>query len=649
MINTRAALRLTAWFRRNLRTKLQSRDVYTVIHCQYKASLLAWLSLPIRLAQEHVYNLVPTESPYEAAAVGCPYISSFTFLSPQCPSGPRHDVRAMSVPEIKLERRAYSPRQTGTMILEVLLPIAATLLCYFIFHASQILYRNLTSPLRFVGGPKSPSFLLGNFKEMGDDPYLTEKWRAQFGGTFRFHNLFSMSELHTTDLKAINHIVSKPSIYQKAPSLLAATEIMLGRGILAVENENHRRQRRALNPAFGLPQVRLLTGIFIEKSVQLRDIWAAQAAQDGAARIEVTSWLRRMTLDVIGQAAFNYHFNALDTGSKPNELNDAFTALFHSPHATRYAGFRAAQGIAPILKLVPGPGKKLVHAARQTMLRIGQQIVNRSIAEIKASEGEKDLGKNRDLLSTLLKANLSASIPDSQRLDDAEVVGQIPAFFLAGHETTSLATSWALHALSTNPAAQRKLREELLTISTDNPTMDELNSLLYLETVVRETMRVHAPVVNTERMAVEDDIMPLAKPYVDPQGNSHDSLPIPKGQRIHIPIVAINTDKEIWGEDASEFRPERWEKVPDSVSAIPGVWANLLTFFAGPHNCIGFRFSLVEIKALLFTLIRAFEFEAVAKDDIVRVTVNFLQRPAVQAEGPCSGLPLIVKPYNAQL
>ncbi|KAF7378375.1 hypothetical protein MSAN_00263800 [Mycena sanguinolenta] len=518
------------------------------------------------------------------------------------------------------------------MILQIILPIAATLLCYFIFHASQILYRNLTSPLRFVGGPKSPSFLLGNFKEIGDDAYLTGKWRDKFGGTFRFHGLFSTSELHTTDIKAMNHVVSKPDIYQKAPSMLSTAEIMIGRGILAVENEDHRRHRRALNPAFGLPQVRVLTEIFIEKAVQLRDIWAAQAAQaNGAARIEIMSWLRRMTLDVIGQAGFNYQFDALEADGKPNELNDAFTDMLHSPHANRYAGFRAAQGIAPILKIIPGPGQNLVRTARTKMFRIGRQIVNQSKADIKASKGEKDLGKRRDLLSTLLKANLSAAIPDSQRLDDAEVVGQIPAFFFAGHETTSLATSWALHALSAHPAVQSKLREELFTIPTDNPTMDELNSLPYLEAV---------------RMAMQDDIMPLAKPYIDPQGNSHDSLPIPKGQRIHIPILAINTDKEIWGEDAGEFRPERWEKVPESVSDIPGVWANLLTFFAGPHNCIGFRFSLVEIKALLFTLIRAFEFEEAAKGGIGRVTVGLLQRPAVLAEGPDSGLPLIVKPYN---
>ncbi|KAJ6496338.1 cytochrome P450 [Mycena sanguinolenta] len=536
------------------------------------------------------------------------------------------------------------------MILQILLPIAATLLCYVVFHASQILYRNLTSPLRFVDGPKSPSFLLGNFKEMGDDAYLTGKWRDQFGGTFRFHGLFSTSELHTTDIKAMNHVVSKSDIYQKAPSMRSTTEILVGRGILAAVNEDHRRQRRALNPAFGLPQVRVLTEIFIEKAVQLRDIWAAQAAKEnGAARIEVMSWLRRMTLDVIGQAGFNYRFDALEADGKPNELSDAFTDLLHSPHANRYAGFRSAQGIVPILKIMPGPGQSLVRLAHNKMFRIGNQIVNQSKADIKASEGEKDLGKGRDLLSTLLKANLSASIPDSQRLNDAEVVGQIPTFFFAGHETTSLATSWALHALSAHPAAQSKLREELLTIPTDNPTMDELNSLPYLEAVVREMMRVHAPVVSTQRMAMQDDIMPLAKPYIDKDGKSHDSLPIPKGQRIHIPILAINTDKDIWGEDAGEFRPERWEKVPESASDIPGVWANLFTFFAGPHNCIGFRFSLVEIKALLFTLIRAFEFEEAAKGGIGRVTVGILQRPAVLAEGPGSGLPLIVKPYNDQL
>ncbi|KAJ7144299.1 hypothetical protein C8R44DRAFT_143714 [Mycena epipterygia] len=63
----------------------------------------------------------------------------------------------------------------------------------------------------------------------------------------------------------------------------------------------------------------------------------------------------------------------------------------------------------------------------------------------------------------------------------------------------------------------------------------------------------------TQRMAMKDDVLPLAKPYIDQAGKSHDSLPIPKGQMIHIPIWGVNTDKEIWGEDADQFIPERWE------------------------------------------------------------------------------------------
>ncbi|KAF8202811.1 cytochrome P450 [Mycena galopus ATCC 62051] len=537
------------------------------------------------------------------------------------------------------------------MFLQILLPLAGTLVCYVLVHAASILYRNLTSPLRGVDGPKNHSFIFGQLRATGADSYLTDKWREQFGSTFLFNGLFSISELHTADIQAINHIVSKPGIYQKAASMRASSEMLIGRGIISVELDEHKRHRRALNPAFGVKQVQDITEIFMEKAVQLRDMWAAQLAQqEGAACIEVMSWLRRVTLDVIGQAGFNYRFDALDSSGKPNELNDAFTDLLHSPHANRYAGFRAAQGIAPILRFMPGPGWKFIRAARQKMMAIATQIVLKSKADIMALEGEKNLNEKRDLLSTLLKANMSTTIPETQRLSDAEMVGQMLTFFFVGHETTSLATAWALHALSAHPPTQGKLREELLSMSTDNPTMEELNSLPYLEQVVRETMRVHAPVVHTQRMAMEDNLLPLSKPYIDKKGKSHNSLLIPAGQMIHIPILAINTDKDIWGEDAAEFKPERWEKIPDSTSAIPSIWANLLTFFTGPHSCVGIRFSLVEMKALLFTLVRAFEFEeAGPKGAIGRAVVGFLQRPAVLAKGPGSGLPLIVKAYNPQL
>lgn len=66
--------------------------------------------------------------------------------------------------------------------------------------------------------------------------------------------------------------------------------------------------------------------------------------------------------------------------------------------------------------------------------------------------------------------------------------------------------------------AQTKLRAELLAVPTDNPTMEQLNALPYLDCVVRETLRVHAPVASTVRIAMKDDILPLNTPFTDKKG-----------------------------------------------------------------------------------------------------------------------------------
>lgn len=83
---------------------------------------------------------------------------------------------------------------------------------------------------------------------------------------------------------------------------------------------------------------------------------------------------------------------------------------------------------------------------------------------------------------------------------------EVPTFLVAGHETTSTATTWALFALTQNQGAQSKLREEALALGTDTPSMDELNSLKYMDCVVRETMRLYAPVPSAIRMATKDDV-----------------------------------------------------------------------------------------------------------------------------------------------
>ncbi|KAF8146301.1 cytochrome P450 [Mycena galopus ATCC 62051] len=533
----------------------------------------------------------------------------------------------------------------------ILFMLAAAILCYGLIHTLQFLYHEWTYPL--VAGPRNPSWIFGNFKEIGAGTDVTKRWQEEFGLIYLFRGLFSSRQLYAADVKALSYIVANDSQYVRLPSTVSFRTRLLGKGVLTVVGDDHKRQRRILNQAFGAPQIRFLTEIFVDKAAQLRDVWAAEVAKGNIVapghRVDVTDGLRRMTLDVIGQAGFNYDFHALaDTGH--NEMSEALTNLFHSPYTRRNFMFVELQRLIPALKFLPLPGRKALATAHAEMLSIASQIVSDSKRDILAQAEKSYDSSKRDLLSVLLKANMSTSIPTQQRMSDAEVIAQIPTFVLAGHETTSNSTSWALHSLSLHPATQKKLREELFTMSSENPTMEQLNSLPYLECVVRETLRVHGPVAFMDRIATQDDVLPLLRPYIDMAGKSHDTFPIRKGQIIHMSILAFNRDPEIWGPDAGEFRPEHWENVPCAAGAIPGMpHPNLFSFFAGQTNCIGYRFSLVEMKALLFTLIRAFEFEPAVPKSRIGHGAGFIHSP-IYLDEPERGstLPMILKPVNKQ-
>ncbi|KAK0227770.1 cytochrome P450 [Armillaria fumosa] len=533
------------------------------------------------------------------------------------------------------------------VVLQVACTFLGTLVVYGLYQLSRTFYLEYTSPLRDLPGPASPSFFAGNLKQIwaSEDGNLHHEWVKQYGPTIKYAGIFGGNRLFTTDLRAISHVLNNAYDYPKPPHSRYNLGRIVGEGVLVVEGEKHKQQRRAMNPAFGPAQIRELNTIFLEKSLQLRDLWTAEcAAAQGSLHTDVLSWLSRLTLDVIGLAGFNYKFNSLNPSHTPNELNEAFTEIFGT--ATRSNPLLFIKTFFPALRFIPDPRDAQISKAHETMGRIGHQLLQESHARIRAS-GEKSSSTARDLLSLLVKANMSPDVGEYHRMTDSDVLAQVPTFLVAGHETTSTATTWALFALTQSPESQVKLRDELLRVDTDTPTMDELNALPYLDWVVRETLRVHAPVPSTIRTAGKDDVIPLSRPFIDRKGVVQDSIRIRKGQTIMIPIVTVNRDEALWGEDAMKFKPERWEKIPDTVKSIPGVWGNLLTFIGGPRSCIGYRFSLVEMKAILFTLIRAFEFElAVPGAEIAKRSV-IVQRPLLRSNpGAGNQMPIIIKPYQ---
>jgi cytochrome P450 len=88
----------------------------------------------------------------------------------------------------------------------------------------------------------------------------------------------------------------------------------------------------------------------------------------------------------------------------------------------------------------------------------------------------------------------------------------------------SATVTWTLFSLATNPGVQAKLRTELQAVETEKPKMDTLMSLSYLDAVLRESLRLHAPVGFTERIATKTDYIPLHTPYVDVNNTNKNSV-----------------------------------------------------------------------------------------------------------------------------
>lgn len=182
-----------------------------------------------------------------------------------------------------------------------------------------------------------------------------------------------------------------------------------------------------------------------------------------------------------------------------------------------------------------------------------------------------------------VKSNLRNST--SNKFSDEEILDECSSFFFAGTDTISVALTWCLHLLSLHPTIQTRLRDELRDATTchsaDGNTSnssadsgfhdctssfcacrhktlwDKIESLPYLEAVIRETLRFCPPIHGTIRVATEDTHVPISRPITLSTGEvirRDECLEIRKGSYVHIPIEGLNYSEDLWGPDALDFK-----------------------------------------------------------------------------------------------
>ncbi|WVQ81300.1 hypothetical protein IAT38_003423 [Cryptococcus sp. DSM 104549] len=553
-----------------------------------------------------------------------------------------------------------------TLGLYALGSLAALLLVLYLYLWPINGYR---LPYRHLPGPTPPSIFWGSLKTVLSHSHpntIYAEWLSTYGPTLKYHILLGFPRVLTADPVAISYVFSHPTLFPKPSHGRAILADMLGNGLVVAEGADHKKQRRALNPSFSMAAVKGMVPIFFDKAYELRERLLGVIENDylmeasptppreedkapGGRKVDMLKWTGKATLDIIGLAGFDYDFKALSESS--NELAEAYGQMFEV--GMGISAITVVQSMIPFLRIIPTHKTKVLNASLSTTRRIGMEIIERkkrAVLEMHSGGLEKKEDIGNDVLSILIKANVASEVLPDHKLSDNEVLDQITTFMLAGNETSSTGLTWILYTLAQHPDAQAKLREECLAVPGDYPPIETLLSLPYMDAVVKEVLRLCAPVPTALREASEDCVIPLGTPVVGKDGKVMDHVRVNKGTPIVMPSINVNTSPDIWGPTAHLFDPTRFlnptpETHPVTTSAVPGVYANLLTFLGGTRNCIGYRFALSEMKTLLFVLMRGFEFEELGSRPEIERKVSVVMRPrVVREEAAGLQLPLFVKP-----
>lgn len=329
---------------------------------------------------------------------------------------------------------------------------------------------------------------------------------------------------------------------------------------------NWQKAHNILVPSFSQQAMKGYHSMMVDIAQQLVQKWERLNHNES---IDVPDDMTRLTLDTIGLCGFGYRFNSF---YRENH-NPFIISMVHSLDEAMHQGTRL-----PIQNKLMYKRKKQFDKDIQSMFSLVDQL----IAERKerGDQGETDM----------LARMLSAKDPQtSETLNDENIRFQIITFLIAGHETTSGLLSFALYLLVKKPEVLKKAYEEVdQTLTSPIPTYKQVTQLKYIRMILNESLRLYPTAPQFTLYAKEDTVL----------GGKYQ---IKQKQNVAILLPQLHRDKEAWGEDVEEFRPERFEdpsKIPHDA---------FKPFGNGQRACIGMQFALHEAALLLGMILQKFE------------------------------------------
>ncbi|CAD5330403.1 unnamed protein product [Arabidopsis thaliana] len=257
-----------------------------------------------------------------------------------------------------------------------------------------------------------------------------------------------------------------------------------------------------------------------------------------------------------------------------------------------------------------GHEKKMIEA-NATFDRVCAKYISDKRGEIIRSQRFSDIsyGEPEDLLSSFMKLD-TTKYNLLNPSDDKFLRDTILAFILAGRDTTASALTWFFWLLSENAQVVSKIRQEIINTnpSKNGNGQENLDKLVYLHGALCEAMRLYPPVSFGRKSPIKSDVLPSGHKV---QANS----------KIIICLYALGRMRAVWGDDALEFKPERWVSDKGSLRHEPSF--KFLSFNSGPRTCLGKHLAMTQMKMVAVEILHNYEIKVI-KGQKIKPVLGFI-------------------------
>ncbi|XP_051142913.1 cytochrome P450 704C1-like [Andrographis paniculata] len=413
---------------------------------------------------------------------------------------------------------------------------------------------------------------------------------AQEDATFRI--LYpNNSDVYTSDPANVEYILKTNfDNYGKGHLHHDLLRDLLGEGIFTVDGEKWRHQRKMSSFEFSTRNLKEFSGgVFKRNAAKLARMVAAAVASDEAA--EIQDMLMKSALDSVFKVVLGVD---LDSMGGTNAAGARFSVAFD-----RASELTCYRYIDVFWRL-----KRVLSIGSEAELRRQVKVVDEFVYNVIRSKLER-IRESNGSVSGVDKGDILSRFLEMDETDPKYLKDIILSFIIAGKDTTASALSWFFYMMCRHPSYQERIVSEVrrcvrieanssIDEIAEGITEEALGEMQFLHAALSETLRLYPAVPQDGKMCFSDDTLP-------------DGFSVKKGYMVTYVPYAMGRMKSLWGEDAEEFRPERW--INDNGVFQQESAFKFTAFQAGPRICLGKEFAYRQMKVFAAVLLTAFSFQ----------------------------------------